>query len=82
MAMEEERLRDYEESIRKLGDMKIGDLRELWIEYDRQTDTLYINFGREEPDESIMLEDDVIVNIKGDKVVGIVIMEFSRRAGL
>ncbi|MCE4625157.1 MAG: DUF2283 domain-containing protein [Desulfurococcales archaeon] len=80
--MSEDRLREYEESLKRLGELKIGDLRELWIEYDKQTDTLYINFGREEPDESIMVEDDVIVNIKGDKVVGIVVMEFSRRAGL
>ena len=80
--MSEDRLREYEESIKRLGELKVGDLRELWIEYDKQTDTLYINFGKEEPDESIMIEDDIIVNIKGDKVVGIVVMEFSRRAGL
>ncbi len=78
----EERLREYEESIEKLENLKIGSLRDLWIEYDKQSDILYILFGKEEPDESIMLDDDVIVNIKDDKIVGIIIQEFSRRAGL
>ena len=80
--MSEERLREYEEAVRRVGELRIASLEELWIEYDKQNDILYINFGKEEPDESIMIDDDVIVNIRGDRIVGIVVQGFSRRAGL
>jgi len=73
---------EYEEAVRRLGELRIAGLEELWIEYDKQNDILYINFGREEPDESIMVDDDVIVNIRGDRIVGIIVQDFSRRAGL
>jgi len=78
----EDRAREFEEAMEKLENLKVASLRELWIEYDRQNDILYINFGREEPDESIMVDDDVIVSLRGDKIVGISIYNFSRRAGL
>jgi len=78
----EDRAREFEEAMEKLENLRVASLRELWIEYDKQNDILYINFGREEPDESIMLDDDVIVSLRGDKIVGISIYNFSRRAGL
>ncbi len=80
--MSEDRLRDYEESLKKVSELRVADIRQLWIEYDKQSDILYINFGREEPDESIMIDDDVVVGIKDDKIVGITIFNFSRRVGL
>ena len=80
--MSEDRLREYEESLEKVGNLRVADIRDLWIEYDKQSDILYINFGREEPDESIMIDDDVVVGIKDDKIVGITIFNFSRRVGL
>jgi len=78
----EDRAREFEEAMGKLENLRVASLRELWIEYDKQNDILYINFGREEPDESIMVDDDVIVSLSGDKIVGISIYNFSRRAGL
>jgi hypothetical protein len=29
----------------KERELRIGDVNQLWFEYDRQTDILYINFG-------------------------------------
>lgn len=81
-AREPERLREYEESMKRARRLVVEDLDKLWIEYDRQNDILYINFGMEEADESIMIDDDVIVRMKGDKLVGIVVNNFSRRAGV
>lgn len=78
----EDRLREYESAVKRLRDLRIASLEELWIEYDKQNDILYINFGKEEPDESIMLEDNVEVSIRGDRIVGIAIYEFSKRVGL
>ena len=78
----EKRAREYEEALERIENLRVASLRELWIEYDKQNDILYINFGREEPDESIMLDDDVIVSIRGDRIVGISIYNFSRRVNL
>lgn len=80
--MSEDRAREYEEALKKLKELKVGDLTRLWIEYDKQNDILYIVFGDEEPDESIMLEDDVVLSLRGDKLVGISIYNFSRRANI
>ncbi len=78
----DERAREFEEAMEKLDNLRIASLREIWIEYDKQNDILYINFGKEEPDESIMVDDDIIVSIRGDRIVGISIYNFSRRANL
>ncbi|MEB3760031.1 MAG: DUF2283 domain-containing protein [Desulfurococcales archaeon] len=80
--MSEDRLKEYQEALNRARELKIADIEKLWIEYDKQSDILYINFGTEEPDESIMIGDDVVVGIKDDKIVGITIFEFSKRAGL
>ena len=78
----EERAREFEEAQEKLGSLRVGDLRKMWIEYDKQNDILYIVFGDEEPDESIMIDDDIIVSLKGDKLVGLSIYNFSKKANL
>lgn len=78
----EDRIREYEEAREKLGNLKVGDLRKLWIEYDKQNDILYIVLGDEEPDESMMLDEDIIVSLKGDKLVGLSIYNFSKRVNL
>ncbi|MCE4619025.1 MAG: DUF2283 domain-containing protein [Desulfurococcales archaeon] len=80
--MEDERAREYEEALNKLKELRVGDLTKMWIEYDKQNDILYLIFGDEEPDESIMLEDDIVLSLKGDKLVGISIYNFSRRANI
>ena len=75
--------RDYEAEIReRVKDLKIRDVNSMWIDYDNQNDILYIGFGREEAEESILLEGDIVVAIKGDEIVGITIMDFARRVGL
>ncbi len=78
----EDRLKEYQEALNRARELKVADIEKLWIEYDKQSDILYINFGMEEPDESIMIGDDVVVGIKDGKIVGITIFEFSKRAGL
>jgi len=73
------RLEEYESSLRRVRELRIANIEDLWVEYDRQSDTLYIGFGREEAEESILLEGNITVLIKGDKLVGIIIEEFSSR---
>ncbi len=65
-------------------ELKIGDIHNIWLEYDKQTDILYINFGTdiEDADESVMVDDDIIVRIKNGRVVSITVMNFSEKAGI
>ncbi len=63
----------------------VKDLDKIWIEYDKQNDILYINFGYdiEEADEEFLSKDeDIIVRIKNGRVVSIMIMNFSGKAGI
>ncbi len=63
----------------------IKDLDKIWIEYDKQNDILYINFGYdiEDADEEFLSKDeDIIVRIKDGRVVSIMIMNFSGKAGI
>ena len=63
----------------------VKDLDKIWIEYDKQNDILYINFGYdiEEADEEFLSKDeDIIVRIKDGRVVSIMIMNFSGKAGI
>jgi uncharacterized protein YuzE len=63
---------------------KIKKLDDIWIDYDRSADTLYINFGDEveEADEAILVGEDIIVRIKNSEIVSITINNFSKRIGM
>lgn len=63
---------------------KIRDLDKIWIEYDKQNDILYINFGYdiEDADEEFLSGEDIVVRIKDGRVVGITIMNFSEKTGI
>ncbi len=62
----------------------VADLENLWIEYDRSGDTLYINFGEdvEDVDEALLIGEDVVVRIKNNKIVSITVNNFSKKAGI
>jgi len=65
-------------------DYRLRDLNNLWLEYDRQNDILYLNFGEyvEEADEEIMSGDDIVIRIKDNRVVSIMIMNFMEKIGV
>lgn len=62
----------------------VKNLDKLWIEYDKQNDILYLNFGEdvEEADEEILVDGDVAIRVKERKVVSIMIMNFSEKLGV
>jgi len=68
----------------KKRELLIGDIEHIWLEYDKQSDILYINFGYdvEDADESILTENDIVIRIKDGKVVSLTIFDFSRKVGL
>ena len=65
-------------------ELMIADVEHIWLEYDRQNDILYINFGYdvEDADESFLTENDIVVRIKNGKVVSLTIFDFSRKVGI
>ncbi|MCX8185226.1 MAG: DUF2283 domain-containing protein [Sulfolobales archaeon] len=62
----------------------LEDIDRVWIEYDRNTDTLNIVFGEssEEADEAILTESDVGYRMKGGRIIGITIYNFAKRLGI
>ena len=64
-------------------ELLIGDLSNIWFEYDQQNDILYINFGYdiEDADESFLTENDVAVRIKGGRVVSLTVFDFMKKIG-
>ncbi|ADI31212.1 DUF2283 domain-containing protein [Staphylothermus hellenicus] len=69
----------------KVREYKISDLDKIWMEYDRQNDILYINFGYdiEDADEEFLSGDgDIVVRIKNRRVVSLMIMNFSDKANI
>ncbi|WP_440059044.1 DUF2283 domain-containing protein [Thermogladius sp. 4427co] len=66
-------------------DYIVRDLDKVWFEYDKQNDILYINFGEaiEDADEEILSGDgDIAFRIKEGRIISIMIMGFSSKAGI
>jgi uncharacterized protein YuzE len=52
----------------------------MWIDYDKEADVLYISFNRpQEATDSEMTQDGILHRYKGDKLVGITILDASKR---
>lgn len=55
--------------------------KNIWLFYDEEADVLYLNFKRpSHADDSELLENDVIVRYEGEEVVGMTIMNASKKA--
>ena len=52
----------------------------LWSSYDKEADTLYINFKKpSHATDSEITDDDIIIRYEGDEVVGLTILHASKR---
>lgn len=52
----------------------------MWIDYDKEADVLYVSFKRpQRATDSEMLENGVLLRYKEDELVGITILEASKR---
>ncbi len=70
---------EFEEALDKIRSYPLASIEDVWVGYDRSSDTLYIVFGREEAEESILVGDNIVINVSKGRVVGITIMEFKKR---
>ena len=58
-------------------------MRNIEVDYDSEGDVLYISFGKpQEADDSDVTEEGVIIRLKEGKIVGITILNASKRMQL
>lgn len=54
--------------------------KKMWLDYDKDADVFYINFKKpQRATDSEMLENGVLLRYRGTELVGITIMEASKR---
>jgi uncharacterized protein YuzE len=51
---------------------------QMWIDYDKEADVLYISFSRPQNADSSVMEGNIVVHRRGDKVVGLTIVNASK----
>jgi len=56
------------------------DTTNIWIDYDRGADVLYVSFRRpQDADDSELTEDGIIYRYRGKQLVGITVLNVSKR---
>ncbi len=54
--------------------------KSMWIDYDEEADVLYISFDNpQNATDSEMLDNGILLRYKGDKLIGITILDASER---
>ena len=72
---------EIQEYLRLLPRLKQSPEGSVWLSYDQEADTLYVNYKKPSfATDSELTEDDVIVRYAGDQVVGFTVLHASRRA--
>lgn len=57
--------------------------KNLWANYDREADVLYVHFKKpNHADNSELTEDDIIIRYENDEIVGMSVLNASKRIGL
>ncbi len=71
-------IQDYLKLLPKLKESREG---LVWMSYDAEADTLYVNYKKpSRATDSELTDDDVIVRYEGEEVVGFTILHASQRA--
>lgn len=72
---------NIEEYLKLVPAVKKSPQHSLWLSYDPQADTLYVNFKKpSHATDSELGEDDVIVRYEGDEVIGFTVLHASKRS--
>jgi uncharacterized protein YuzE len=54
--------------------------KNIWLSYDEEADVLYVNFKKSNrADDSELLDNDVLVRYEGEEVVGMTILNASKK---
>jgi len=71
---------DIQDFVRLVPRVKETPYHLMWLSYDAEADTLYVNFKKpSRATDSELTDDDVILRYEGDVVVGVTILHASTR---
>ena len=60
--------------------LTVSNVEELDVDYDKEADVLYISFGPPKAaSDSTVLNNDIILHYKGDRIIGITVPSFRKR---
>jgi len=78
--MAEINLRDY---INLATDLLNIPFSNVWTNYDKEADVLYMNFKKHAvADDSELTDDNIIIRYEGEEIIGITILNASKRTNL
>lgn len=71
---------DIQEYLKLIPAVNKAPQHALWLTYDAEADTLYVNFKRPSvATDSEMTDDDVIIRYEGEEVIGYTVLHASKR---
>jgi len=71
---------DFQDYLRLIPAVHRAPEHTVWLTYDAEADTLYVNFKKPSyASDSEMTEDDVIVRYEGDEVIGFTVLHAAKR---
>jgi len=53
--------------------------RSFWVDYDKEADVLYVSFEKPQNADNSVLEDEAIIHYRHGEVVGITVLDASKR---
>jgi uncharacterized protein YuzE len=73
-------LADVQDYLKLLPAVERSPQATLWLSYDAEADTLYINFKKPSyATDSELTDDDIIVRYDGEEIVGFTVLHASKR---
>lgn len=71
---------DIQEYLKLIPAVNKAPQHALWLTYDAEADTLYVNFKKPSvATDSEMTDDDIIVRYEGEEVIGYTVLHASKR---
>lgn len=71
---------DFQEYLKLVPAVHRAPNHSIWMTYDAEADTLYVNFKKPSyATDSEMTDDDVIVRYQNDEVIGFTVLHASKR---
>jgi uncharacterized protein YuzE len=72
---------DIQEYLKLIPAVNRAPKHAVWLTYDAEADTLYVNYKKPSyATDSEMTDDDVIIRYEGEEVVGFTVLRASKRA--
>ena len=72
---------DFQEYLKLIPAVNRAPQHAVWLTYDTEADTLYVNYKKPgHATDSEMTDDDVIVRYAGEEIIGFTVLHASKRA--